>query len=85
MMIILTIIELTQGHPKQKHTLACQLSCIVGLLGRLSSSCRRTGSFKTIAFSKVKFLKTVSKMKGLTTNVDLRLYISLQALHDSII
>ena len=52
-MIILIIIELTQKHPKQKHTLVCQLSCIVALLGLLVSSCQRTGSLKTIAFSKV--------------------------------
>ena len=31
----------------------CQLSCIVALLGVLVSSCQRTGSLKTIAFSKV--------------------------------
>ena len=53
MMIILIIIELTQGHPQQKHSLVCQLSCIVALFGRLVSSCQRTGSLKTIAFSKV--------------------------------
>ena len=58
---------ITQGYPKQKHTLTCQLSCILALFERLASSCRRTGSFKTIAFSKVYFLKTVSKIKGLTT------------------
>ena len=52
-MIILIIIELTQGHPKQKHTLVCQLGCIVVLLGLLVSSFQRTGSLKTIAFSKV--------------------------------
>ena len=67
MMIILTMIELTQGYPKQNHTLTCQLGCILALFERLASSCRRTGSFKTIAFSKVYFLKTVSKIKGLTT------------------
>ena len=53
MMIILIIVEITQGHPKQKHTLMCQLSCVVALLGLLVSSCQRTGSLKTINFSKV--------------------------------
>ena len=52
-MIILIIVEITQGHPKQKHTLMCQLSCIVALLGLLVSSCQRTGSLKMITFSKV--------------------------------
>ena len=52
-MIILIIVEITQGHPKQKHTLMCQISCIVALLGLLVSSCQRTGSLKTITFSKV--------------------------------
>ena len=53
MMIILTVIELTQGYPKQNHTLTCQLGCILALFERHASSFRRTGSFKTIAFPKV--------------------------------
>ena len=57
MMIILTMIELTQGYPKQNHTLTCQLGCILALFERLTSSCRRTGSFKTIAFPKIEIFK----------------------------